>query len=162
MIRVFVDIPEMEAPLVDAGYGEEQAGDIASVRPQSLNDQTFEARITRSSWSLDPHNRSLTAEIDLPNTDNKLLPGSYATVSILLQQRDDVLTLPITAIYREGQVDYCCVVVSGKIERRPLKLGLRSGGEVEIVSGLDGTEAVVLFRSAALQVGQIVEVIVKE
>ena len=77
----------------------------------------------------------------------------------MLEQRDDVLTLPITAIIREGQDTFCCVVTGGKIERRPIKLGLRSGGEVEITSGLDGKEAVVLTRSASLLPGQGVEII---
>ncbi len=160
-VRVFVDIPEMEAPLLDAGYDREGAGDKAVVRIQSLVEQVFEARVTRSSWSLDRQNRSLTAEINLPNTDGKLLPGSFATVNILLEQRDDVLTLPITAIVRDGEKTYCCLVVAGQIEQRPIELGLRVKDEVEITSGLDGSEAVVLTRAASLQSGQRVEIIDK-
>lgn len=158
-VRVFVDIPEMEAPLLDAGYDDQRAGDKAVVRAQSLVDQVFEARVTRSSWSLDKQNRSLTAEIDLANKDGELLPGAFATVSILLEQRDDVLTLPITAIVRDGEKTFCCVVVAGQIEHRPIQLGLRVKDDVEILSGLDGTEAVVLTRAASLLPGQHVEVI---
>lgn len=160
-VRVFVDIPEMEAPLLDAGYDVDGAGDKAVVRAQSLVDQVFEARVTRSSWSLDERNRSLTAEIDLANNDGKLLPGSFATVNILLEQRDDVLTLPITAIVRDGDKTFCCIVVAGQIEQRSIQLGLRVKDEVEIVSGLDGTEAVVLTRASSLQPGQRVEIIDK-
>ncbi len=158
-VRVFVDIPEMEAPLLDAGYEDERAGDEAVVRAQSLTDLSFDARVTRSSWSLDGQNRSLTAEIDLANKDGELLPGSFATVSILLEQRDDVLTLPITAIVRDGESVYCCVVSAGQIEHRPIKLGLRVKDDVEIVSGLKGPEAVVLKRAASLQPGQSVVII---
>lgn len=160
-VRVFVDIPEMEAPLLDAEYGDESAGDKAVVRAQSLADLSFEARVTRSSWSLDKQNRSLTAEIDLANAEGALLPGAFATVSILLEQRDDVLTLPITAIMRDGENVFCCVVVDGQIEHRPIKLGLRVKDDVEIISGLKGTEAVVLTRAASLQSGQSVEIIDK-
>lgn len=158
-VRVFVDIPEMEAPLLDAGFDDKHAGDKAAVRAQTLVDQVFEARVTRSSWSLDKQNRSLTAEIDLANINGELLPGSFATVSILLEQRDDVLTLPITAVVRDGEETFCCVVVAGQIEQRPIKLGLRVKDDVEIVSGLEGTEAVVLTRAASLQPGQRVEMI---
>lgn len=161
-VRVFVDIPEKEASMVDAGYDVDQVGDMAVIRASSMTNQTFEGRVTRSSWSLDSENRSLTAEIDLPNEKNTLLPGSYVTVSILLEQRDNVLALPITAIIRDKQITYCCVVVSGKIERRPIQLGLRTGEEVEITSGLDGTETVVLARAASLQEGQKVEIIAKK
>ncbi len=158
-VRVFVDIPETEAPLIDAGFDDEHLGDTVVIRVQSLAEQVFEARVTRSSWSLNGQNRSLTAEIDLPNKDGALLPGSFATVNILLDQSDDVLTLPITAIVREDDNTYCCVVVAGQIEHRSIKLGLRVSDEVEIISGLDGTEAVVLTRATSLQAGQQVEII---
>ena len=53
-------------------------------------------------------------------------PGMYATAKILLQVRDDVLTLPITAIIRDGASVYCCCVESGKIKRQLITLGLRA------------------------------------
>ena len=158
-IRVFVDVPEMEASLVTAGYDDDQAGDPATIRSQSLKDVVVEGRVTRSSWSLNSMNRSLTAEIDLPNENGALLPGSYAMVTILLEQRDDVLTLPITAIVRDGQETRCCIVVDSEVEFRPIKLGLRSGPVVEIASGLDGSELVVLKGGESLMAGQSVEVI---
>ena len=61
----------------------------------------------------------------------------YAKVDILLDQRNDVLTLPMTAIVRDGSGTYCCIVESGKIDRKKIELGLRSGGDVEVLSGLE-------------------------
>ncbi len=160
-VRVFVDIPESEAGFVNAGYGDSQAGDSAVIRAQASNNLTLTGHITRSSWSLSDQNRSLTAEIDLPNENNSLLPGAYVTVSILLEQRNDVLTLPITAIVRDGESTRCCLVVGGKIVFRPIELGLRVKDEVEVTSGLDGTETVVLARAGSLVEGQSVDVIEK-
>jgi HlyD family secretion protein len=154
-VRVFVDVPEMEAPLVDAG----DKPDSAVVRIQSLGAKEVDGTVTRTSWSLDKSNRSLRVEIDLPNPDGTLRPGMYAKVDILLDQRKDVLTLPMTAIVREGGAVYCCVVKSGKIDRTPVELGLRSGGDVEIRSGLDADQVVVLARADSLQQGQSIEVI---
>ncbi|MEX0729038.1 MAG: efflux RND transporter periplasmic adaptor subunit [Planctomycetaceae bacterium] len=151
-VRVFVDIPEMEAPLVDKG-------DTVIVRVQSLRKQEIEAAVTRTSWSLDNANRSLRAEIDIANDEGLLRPGMFATVTILLDERSDSLTLPITAIVRDGQKTSCCCVESGKIERKPIVLGLRSGNEVEVVAGLTGDESIVLSPSDALQQGKPVEVI---
>ncbi len=56
----------------------------------------------------------------------------------------------------------CCVVVDGKIQHRSIELGLRAGDDVEIKSGLDGSENVVLVRAGSLQIGQQVEIIVKK
>ena len=154
-VRVFVDVPEMEAPLVDAG----DKPDSAIVRVQSLGEKGIDGKVTRTSWSLDKANRSLRAEIDLPNTDGKLRPGMYAKVDILLDQRDNVLTLPATAIVRDGSATYCCIVESGKIDRKKIELGLRSGADVEVRSGLDADKLVVLARADSLIQGQPVQVI---
>jgi HlyD family secretion protein len=154
-VRVFVDVPEMEAPLVDAG----NKPDSAVVRVQSLGEQGFDGKVTRTSWSLDKANRSLRAEIDLPNIEGKLRPGMYAKVDILLDQRDNVLVLPTTAIVRDGGATYCCCVESGKINRKKIELGIRSGSEVEVRSGLDADTLVVLARADSLIQGQPVLVI---
>jgi len=151
-VRIFVDVPEMEAPLVDGG-------DAAVIRVQSLRNQEFKATVTRSGWSLDASNRSIRAEIDMPNKKGVLRPGMYVTVTILLDERNDVLVLPISAIVRDGQNSYCCCVESGQIKRRAIVLGLRSGNEVEVLSGLSGSESIVLAQAETLLQGQPVEII---
>ena len=154
-VRVFVDVPEMEAPLVDAG----SKPDKVVVHVQSLGEKGIDGTVTRTSQSLDQANRSLRVEIDLPNKDGKLRPGMYAKVDILLDERDDVLTLPTTAIVREGGATYCCSVEAGKIDRKQIELGLQSGGEVEVRSGIDADQMVVLARADSLKQGQAIEVI---
>ncbi len=52
--------------------------------------------------------------------------------------------------------------MDGKIEHRKIDLGLRVGDEVEVRSGLDGSEVVALTRASSLQPGQAVEVISKK
>ncbi|MBW3542813.1 MAG: efflux RND transporter periplasmic adaptor subunit [Planctomycetes bacterium] len=154
-VRVFVDVPEVEAPLVDAGDG----GDAAVVRVQALGGREFDATVTRTSWSLDPANRALRVEIDVLNDEGLLRSGMYATVNILLEEREDVLALPIAAILREAGAAYCYAVESGKLVRRPLELGLRSGDEVEVLGGIEPDDTIVLARVESLHEGQSVEVL---
>jgi RND family efflux transporter MFP subunit len=150
-VRVFLDIPELESPLADVH-------DQATVRIQSLPGKEFNTVVARTSWSLEAANRSLRAEVDIDNPSGYLRPGVYAMVTVLLEQRENVLTLPATAIVREGNMAYCCVVHSGRIARTPVELGLRSGDEIEVVSGLDERQSVVLTRADTLVDGQQVEV----
>jgi HlyD family secretion protein len=149
-VRVFVDLPELEAEWVGVD-------DPAIVTVQALGGRTFDAKVTRIAWSLDSSNRSLRAEIDVPNEQGPLRPGMFATVTITLERRPDVLTLPAVAIVREGLDAFCCVVKEGKIERQKVELGLRSGAEVEILSGLTAEQPVVLAGAASLKPGQAVE-----
>jgi len=154
-MRLIVDVPEMEAPLVDAG----DAGDVATVRIQSLNATEWSAKVSRTGWALSTGNRSLRTELDIPNPTGRIRPGMYATVSLLLEQRENALTLPAAAIIREGQNTFCCLVQDGKARRHPIQVGLRVGDDVEVLSGLEESQAVVLARAASLKPDQAVEAI---
>ncbi len=161
-VRVFVNVPESEAVWVDAGFADLESGDPVTILSPSLPGGKFESRVTRTGLQLDPQSRTLSVEIDIENSDLKMLPGAFVTTKILLEQRDDVLTLPTAAIVKTGDETKCCLVVDGKIEHRPIELGLRVGDEVEVTSGLDGSETAVLVRASSLQPGQVVEVIEKK
>jgi RND family efflux transporter MFP subunit len=154
-VRVFVDVPEMETALVSRG-------DKALIELQSLAGAEVEGEVTRTGWDLDPANRSLTVEIDVPNKEGRLRPGMYATARILLDEHADVLVLPVTAVVRRGKQAHCCQVVDGKIRHVPIEPGLRSGDELEIASGLTGDETIVLQRADALADGQQVEILPSE
>lgn len=153
-VRVFADIPEAEAPLITTG----DSGDTAQVQIQSLAGESIAGKVTRSSWALDSTNRSLRIEIDLPNQDERLRPGMYASVQILLDERDSAIALPIAAV-TTGSEPACFVVESGKLRKRPIKLGLRSGDEVEVREGLRDGETVVLTGVGSLQDSQAVQVL---
>lgn len=155
-LRVVVDVPELESGLVDAG----ENGDRVTIRCQAQQAGECVARVSRTSWSLTAENRSLRTEIDILAADGSALrPGMFATATILLDKREDVLVLPIGAIVQDAGQTYCWVVETGKLDRRQIQLGLRSGKEVEVLSGLDGSEQVVLTGANMLQQGQPVEVI---
>lgn len=151
IVRVFFDVPELEAPLVDPG-------DPATVRVQATVTKEFSAEVTRTSWTLQDANRSLRAEVDLANPEGILRPGMYATVTIRLDERNEVLTLPIAAIMRDGDAAFCWLVESGTIVRRPLQLGIRSGGEVEVVSGVSADDLVIVKQPDRLNLGQRVSI----
>lgn len=155
-VRVMTSIPETEAPLVSHATDD---ADPVVVAVQAIPHRTWEGTVTRTSWSLDESNRSLTVEIDLANDDDALRPGMYATAQVRLAEAKDVLTLPVAAIVRDGGATLCCVLEGAVISRRPVQLGLRVGDEIEVQSGLTETDAVVLARASGLKDGQTVEVL---
>lgn len=160
-VRVFINIPESEAVWVNAGFDDHDAGDLVTISSPALPQGKLQSRITRTSRQLDPQSRTLTAEIDIDNQELKFLPGAYVTTKTLLEKRENALILPISAIVKTAEGDKCCIVVDNKIAHRDIELGLRVGDEVEVKSGLDGSETVVLLRANSLQVGQPVAVIKK-
>lgn len=149
-VRIFVDVPEMESPWVEAGR-------TGYVSVQALPDRVVEGKVARTSWVLGA-NRTLRTELDLANPKGLLRPGMYATAHILLQERPGALALPLTVITREGKQAFCWIVRDGHAVRVPITLGLQVGNDLEVTSGLQGDELVVQSPSAALQEGQSVEV----
>ena len=149
-MRVAVDVPEMEAGLVDVG-------DPVALRVQALRGTELKGQIARISWSLDANNRSLRAEVDVPNDDSTLRPGMYAIGVIELDRRDQALTLPATAIMRNGAETSCMVVENGKAVRLPIEAGLRVGPDTEIIGGVTEAHDVVTVRPEALIQGQSVQ-----
>jgi RND family efflux transporter MFP subunit len=127
-VRVFVNVPEQDATWV-------RDGDAAIVRVQGALGQPwreFRGRVTRTSGSLNPQNRTLRTEIDLPNKDGKLLPGAYASVSIVAEH-PNAWALPAAAVVSQGDQSFAYRVESGQAVRTPLRTGLRGGGLVEVL-----------------------------
>ena len=150
MVRIFVDVPEMDSPRVEAG----RAG---YVNVQAIPGRTIEGKVARTSWVLGA-NRTLRTEVDLPNPAGLLRPGMYATAHIVLQERPDVFVLPLSAVAGAGKQTFCWTVQDGRATRSAIGLGLQVGSEVEVISGLSGSELVVQAPAASLQEGQAVEV----
>jgi len=150
VVRIFVAVPEMESPWVEAGR-------TGYVNVQALPDRIVEGKVTRTSWLLGA-NRTLRTELDLPNPNAVLRPGMYATAHILLQERPDVYVLPPSAIVRDGSHAFCWTVQEGRAVRRPIALGLQVGNDVEVTSGLKADDVVVQSQVGSLRAGVAVEV----
>jgi RND family efflux transporter MFP subunit len=155
VVTIVVHIPESYSTDVDKG-------DRATVKIQAMKGKTVEGKVTRTAWALDPKTRTIRTEIDIPNPGGKLRPGLYAYATVILEEHKDVLTLPTTAVLPEKDKAYCVVVADGKAVRRPIETGLSDGTRTEVVSGLDGSEAVVKANVASLIDGQPVKAVEPE
>jgi multidrug efflux pump subunit AcrA (membrane-fusion protein) len=82
----------------------------------------------------------------------------YATVTIQLAERPEGIVIPVTAVVRDASATVCCVVRDGKVERRPVELGLRSGGFVEVRSGLDEDTLIIVKQPELFRAGQAVRI----
>jgi RND family efflux transporter MFP subunit len=149
-IRVFCDVPENEVPYV-------RVGDRASVKPFGLDREPILGTITRFAFRLDSQTRNMRTEIDLPNPDERLYPGMYAEVGLEMDQRLDALTLPASAIDSDGAGSFVYAVKDDRIERLPVKAGVRDSGRVEVVEGLSEQTAVVVSAKPAPAVGTAVQ-----
>ena len=85
-----------------------------------------------------------------------MAPGLYVYVD-LAAERPNVLTVPAGAVFTEGGQSYCAAVADGKIDRKPVELGIRSGADVQIISGLKDSDQIVAKDAGGFRQGQAVE-----
>jgi len=150
-VRLFIDVPESEASLVDTGRP-------AKITVPAMGNAAFDGIVARTGWALQSGTRSLNCEIDVPNPEGKLRPGMYAQVELTVAERAETLTVPKTAIVVKDGQSFCVLVTAdGSILRQVVQTGIRSATDVEILSGLAGDEDLLTANAAAFTDGQKVE-----
>lgn len=121
-----------------------------------LPDRVFEGEVTNIESRVDPVTRSIIVRAELPNPERLLRQGMFMTVSL---QGDIVPTLlvPEEAIVPERGRNYVFVVHDGVAARREVRIGKRRPGDVEIVSGIDEHEHVVIEGTQNIRDGTAVQ-----
>ena len=133
-------------------------GQTLTARVDAYPDQGFEGTIYAIDPALDPETRTVLLRARLPNKGNKLRPGLFARVSLILERRENALVAPEQAIVPMGQAPFVYRVVDGKAVMTPVKLGLRRPGQVEILDGLNAGDQVVTDGQLKIRDGSPVTV----
>jgi membrane fusion protein, multidrug efflux system len=151
-IRIYVSVPEVDSPSIHKGVK-------VDIEVPALIGKHFTGSVVRTAEAIDPATRTLNTEIDVPNPKGQLLPGSYAQVHLALNQQVQRLTLPSNALLFRAEGPRAAVVGAGsKVELRPIAIGRDFGNTVEIISGLEPADAVVVSPSDSLENGQVVRI----
>jgi RND family efflux transporter MFP subunit len=143
LLRLALPVPESTVPLV-------HPGEPVDVKVSALN-RTFAGRIARFADQLDSSTRTMKTEVDVPNPSLQLVPGMYAEVDLITEQRMHVLSVPVEAVDGSGDSARVFVVSpSGTIRVLPVHLGVQTARQVEIGSSelREGDDVVVGSRVA--------------
>jgi membrane fusion protein (multidrug efflux system) len=135
-IRVFCDVPENDVPHL-------HVGDPAIVKPSGFDEKPFIGKVTRFSLRLDPETRNMRTEIDLPNPEERLYPGTYAEVSLEMNRRPAALTVPTAAVGWDGDGNFVYTITDNRITRLAVRTGLTDNGRIEVTAGLSEETPVV-------------------
>ena len=130
-----------------------------AARVDAYPEQSFEGTIYAIEPALDEETRTVLLRARLPNPDNKLRPGLFARVSLILERRENTLVVPEQAIVPVGQTTFVYRVADGKAVMTPVKLGLRRPGLVEILEGLSAGDQVVTDGQLKIRDGAAVQVL---
>jgi RND family efflux transporter MFP subunit len=128
-LRVRLKVPERVAAWINVGQ-------TVSVSVEAYPGRTFEGKVSRMSPSVDTQTRTLELEALLPNPDGLLKPGFFVKAAIASKRVDSVLMVPHDAVRYVFGVYKVFKVEGQALKEAEVKLGERSGPDVEVVDGL--------------------------
>jgi Cu(I)/Ag(I) efflux system membrane fusion protein len=131
LARVWIEaqVYEYELPLV-------RAGQMAEVTLPYMPERRFEAAVAHVYPTLDPRTRTARIRLEIPNADLALRPDMYANVRIRAE-RGERLVVPQSAVLYAGERSFVFRALGdGRFQPQAVEVGLRSGEEVEILTGL--------------------------
>jgi len=140
-----LDTVWIEAALPQAVAGSVQAGTPATIHVDALPGRFFQGKVETLLPDIDAATRTQRARIVLANPDGKLSPGMFAHVDLAPAQEEPVVAVPDDALIAVGD-RMRVIVAEGEGHFRPtaVRTGRSAGGYTQVLSGLDGTERVVV------------------
>jgi RND family efflux transporter MFP subunit len=149
-LRLVVPVPESAVTRL-------RLGEVVQVHVSAMN-RDFDGKFARFADALDDETRTMHTEIDVENPTGVLKDGMYADAKVLLEQHKDALTVPIQALDRNGSGATVLIVdAQGRIDSRRVELGVESSDRVEVTSGLEENDRVIIGNHGDFRPGEKVK-----
>ncbi len=148
-VRVYADVPQNLTPFI-------KDDTPAYVTVFEYPKRHFEGKVSRHPDALAASTRTMLVEVDMPNPDEALLPGMYATLHLEVPELDVARVPDDALVFRAGKV-YVPTVRNGHLHLAEVTLGADNGREVEIASGISDQDVVALNLGQAVQEGDAVQ-----
>jgi multidrug efflux system membrane fusion protein len=151
-LRVYTSVPQAYAPYIKVGAK-------TFVTLQEYPGQKFAAIVERTAEAIDTNTRTLLTEVDVPNKDGRLLPGSFGEVHFAVGSNVNKVTVPVnTMLFRAQGAQVAVVGPDNKVELRPINIGRDYGTTLEVLGGVEPTDRIVVNPPDSLEQGQQVNV----
>jgi RND family efflux transporter MFP subunit len=150
-LRLALPVPESAVPLI-------HLGEPLDVKVSALN-RTFPGVVARFADKVDESTRTMKTEVDVQNPSLVLVPGMYAEVDLITEQRKNALSVPVEAVDGSGDsARVFTVQPSGKIQIVPIHAGIETARMIEVRSGdLKAGDSVVVGSRSGLKDGTAVQ-----
>jgi membrane fusion protein (multidrug efflux system) len=151
IIKVDFNIAEVHLPSLAIGQ---------NIRAKSIAypDEIFEGKIVSIGSRVDPATRAIQIRANINNQDFKLRPGMLLQIN-LQKKMLTTLILPEASLVPIEDKHFVFVVNDAEVTRKQVKIGLRKPGKVQIVSGLNEGELVVIEGALKLRDGSKVKIL---
>jgi len=139
-IKVELNVPERFLSQV-------QLGQTLDLKVAAYPTNRFQGKVYFIAPSVDPNTRTTLVKAEIPNPNHELKPGMFANLDLTVKVRENSIVIPETALSQildDDRANVFTVGVSNMVQLKSVKLGVRLPGQVEVLSGLDGGERVIV------------------
>lgn len=151
-LRIFVDVPQSAAgDLMRAGVP-------ADIRAAGTPGDVFAGKTARAAEALDRQARTMLVEVDMPNASHALVPGMYVTVGFRLPARGKAVVPAAALVFRADGAYVAKVASDNRVRFERVVIGRDDGSSVELTSGVEPGDRLVLNISSQIADNQIVSV----
>ncbi|MFT4016675.1 MAG: efflux RND transporter periplasmic adaptor subunit [Agriterribacter sp.] len=150
-LRLVVAVPE-------AYTGYLSSGSEVDFTVKSFPGKSFKAKVTRMAGVLDNRLRSERVEMDVINTDKKLLPGMVAEIKLTLPAKDSTFIVPQSAVVNSPERIFVVKVNNGKAEWVTVHKGRESDGKAEVYGDLNAGDILVEKATEEIRNGSAIDV----
>jgi len=150
-LRVYVNVPEEYSQATTSGL-------TADLTLAEFPGITFTGKLVRTSEAISYDTRTLLAEVDVRNPTGKLLSGSYAEVHFRVPGKVSTYILPTETLLFRKEGLRVTVVKDNKVQLLPVTPGRDFGDTIEIISGLQGNESVIVSPPDSVVNGEKVQI----
>src|SRR5450432_3994386 len=146
-LRAYVNLPQTEADSV-------RPGQTAILTVPELPGRKFTGKIARTANALDPATRTLLTEVRVANSAGLLMPGMYAQVDMSVPRTHPPLLIPgDTLVVRSDGPQVAVVGPDGTVHFTLIELGRDYGDRLEVLSGLEAGQEIVVNASDVVREG---------
>ena len=140
---VQLDPIKLDFSVPETQLGKVQTGQAIGVTLDAWPGQKFDGVVYALAPMVDASTRTLQLRAQLPNPDFRLKPGQFARVALETSRNAAALVIPEQALWPQGEQQNVYLIKDGKAELKPIKIGQRSAGLVEVVEGLSESDVVI-------------------
>jgi RND family efflux transporter MFP subunit len=156
VLRVYVSVPQIYSRSAAPGV-------TAQLTLAEFPGRRFSGKVVRNAEAIDPSSRTLLTEVDVDNKSGDLLPGAFTQVHLTLPAKSASWLLPVNALlFRSEGMQAGVVREDGKVQLVPIAIGKDYGTEVEVVSGLNEKDNIIVNPPDSLTAGTVVKIAGKQ
>jgi membrane fusion protein (multidrug efflux system) len=142
---VDMDVVKVEVNVPERFLGQVKLGQELSLRVSAYPGRTFTGKVFFIAPQLDAGTRTALVKAEVPNAEGALHPGMFANLDLTLQVRQNAIVIPEAAItLNQNEATVWVIASDNTANPRPVQVGLRMPGTVEIIDGLKAGDRVVV------------------